>query len=488
LFSDEKAWDTVTGLVSDRQAALRRSKQGNPEQKLNSASGTVLLLYYSYWTAVESVKIQSRSILPEGKEVLMKIGIALFMALASVALFHAQAISISGVVKNGSGSGIEGVAVKLGKAGIKTVTGSDGSFTLKDNTGVKDLPHRATVIGDCPFTMKDNRLLFEAAGQTEVTVTAFDCNGRVLFSRSNVSLPGSNSSLPLPCFGRGMHIYRVLVNNEPFVFRSVTGIAAHRGPAASWGEGGLTKQVKAAAPMDDALLFIKEGYTLYRMVMTKPDTSGLQITMARLDTGTVTDADGNVYRTVKIGNQEWTAENLRTTKYNDNTSIGSGHSFYNNITDPAAKKKWGALYTWSAVKGGKLAPKGWHVPSNADWDTLSNYLIAHGYNYDGTTTEDKIAKSMAATTDWMACSEPGAISYEMGLNNASGFSAVPAGWRYWSGNEYLNQKERAYWWTSTPYEADATYSYVRDLWYINFNLDKARYVYIECSVRIVRDK
>jgi uncharacterized protein (TIGR02145 family) len=62
--------------------------------------------------------------------------------------------------------------------------------------------------------------------------------------------------------------------------------------------------------------------------------------------------------------------------------------------------KYGVLYNWFALATGKLAPQGWHVPTDADWDTLHNYLIANGYNWDGTTTGNKIAKSMAAQTDW----------------------------------------------------------------------------------------
>jgi methyl-accepting chemotaxis protein len=56
---------------------------------------------------------------------------------------------------------------------------------------------------------------------------------------------------------------------------------------------------------------------------------------------------------------------------------------------------YGRLYNWYAVNTGKLAPVGWHVPTDDDWTILENYLIANGYNYDGTTTENKIAKAMA---------------------------------------------------------------------------------------------
>src|SRR4030043_168747 len=128
--------------------------------------------------------------------------------------------------------------------------------------------------------------------------------------------------------------------------------------------------------------------------------------------GTVTDADGNVYQTVKIGNQVWTVENLRTTKYDDGSAIPlvtdsaawaalttPGFCYYNNTTNADNIKKFGALYNWHAVNTKKLAPKGWHVPTEAEWITLENYLIANGYNWDGTKTENKIAKSMAAKTD-----------------------------------------------------------------------------------------
>ena len=102
--------------------------------------------------------------------------------------------------------------------------------------------------------------------------------------------------------------------------------------------------------------------------------------------GTVTDIDGNVYHTVTIGTQTWMVENLKTTKYNDGTAIPlvtdstawlnlttPGYCWYNN--DAATyKNTYGALYNWFTVNTSKLAPSGWHVPTDAEWTTLITYL------------------------------------------------------------------------------------------------------------------
>jgi uncharacterized protein (TIGR02145 family) len=159
--------------------------------------------------------------------------------------------------------------------------------------------------------------------------------------------------------------------------------------------------------------------------------------------------------------------------------------FYNNSSDAAAKKKWGALYTWAAASNGKLAPTGWHVPTKAEWETLQNYLITQGYNYDGTTSENKIAKSLAATTDWEKNGETGAIGNDLNLNNASGFSALPAGYRYYTG-EYLEQNIMGFFWTATQY--DGSFAWHRSLWSINFDFyETNRVKTLECSVRLIKN-
>jgi uncharacterized protein (TIGR02145 family) len=220
-------------------------------------------------------------------------------------------------------------------------------------------------------------------------------------------------------------------------------------------------------------------------------------------TGTVKDVDGNVYTTVKIGAQEWMAENLRVTKYNDGsaiTNITSGatwdscyytnipaYCYYNNTINIDSIKKYGALYNWYAVSPAnpkKIAPTGWHVPTDSEWTVLENYLELNGYNWDRTITGNKVAKSLAAKTDWYTHSTTGTIGNDLTQNNNSGFSALPGGYRDGSGFHGVGYIGR--WWSST--EDDAT-----DAWDLSLSYGQADLVRdygfesFASSVRLLRD-
>jgi uncharacterized protein (TIGR02145 family) len=162
------------------------------------------------------------------------------------------------------------------------------------------------------------------------------------------------------------------------------------------------------------------------------------------DDDTVQDADGNSYHTVTIGTQIWMVENLKTTTYNDGTPIinitgqtewaffsNPGYCNYNN--DESNVSMYGRLYNWYAVETGKLAPKGWHVPSKEEWEVLINYLIGNGYNYDGTTTDNKIAKSLGDSKNWGSSTYEGSLGNtdHPEMNNKTHFNAVPSGARGW---------------------------------------------------------
>ena len=118
----------------------------------------------------------------------------------------------------------------------------------------------------------------------------------------------------------------------------------------------------------------------------------------------------------------------------------------------------------------EFAPEGWHVPSDPEWTILENYLIANGYNYDGTTgdgtengpenTGNKIAKAMASITGWNTSTDTGAIGNDQSSNNSSGFNAFPEGYRGNDGS-FDNEGSVAIFWSSTEDNTiDAWYRYL----------------------------
>jgi len=153
----------------------------------------------------------------------------------------------------------------------------------------------------------------------------------------------------------------------------------------------------------------------------------------------VIDVDGNIYSIVKIGNQLWMEENLRTTKYNDGTAIQlvTDNAEWINLTTPAYcwyfnnfetyGDKFGAIYNGYAANKSNICPVGWHVPSFEEINTLLTFLIDKGYGFEGSGID--IAKSMASVTDWITSTRPGTPGYDQESNNGSGFNALPAGIR-----------------------------------------------------------
>ena len=186
--------------------------------------------------------------------------------------------------------------------------------------------------------------------------------------------------------------------------------------------------------------------------------------------GTATDQENNSFEWINYGTQDWTIENAKVETYRDGTEIPqvTDASVWANLTtgawcyygnDPTK----GKLYNWYALMGIQdndpntpnkvFAPEGWHVPTDAEWTTLENYLIANVYNYDGTTTGNKIGKAMASTTGWNSSPSTGAIGNDQSLNNSSGFNAFPEGNRFNNGS-FSNEGNGADFWSSTEYGSD----------------------------------
>jgi uncharacterized protein (TIGR02145 family) len=210
--------------------------------------------------------------------------------------------------------------------------------------------------------------------------------------------------------------------------------------------------------------------TIYTFTVTATNEIGTGMPSSAsnpLTAGTISDIDGNVYQTVKIDTQVWMAENLKTTKYNDGTSIAKitdnaawaaatkgAYSDYNNI--PANSTTYGKLFNWYVVdnnaatkvasNGGKnVCPTGWHVSSDAEWITLIRYV--------GPVEGGGLLKE-TGTSHW---NTPNA-----GVTNETGFTALPGGSRqYNDGYNYGTYKGlgmNGFWWSSTEYSpASARY-------------------------------
>ncbi|MBW6492809.1 MAG: PKD domain-containing protein [Lentimicrobium sp.] len=203
-------------------------------------------------------------------------------------------------------------------------------------------------------------------------------------------------------------------------------------------------------------------------------------------TGTVTDIDGNVYQTVIIGTQEWMAENLKVTHYSNGDAIPNvtGDSQWGALTTGAYcwydndinwKNAYGALYNWyAAVDSRGLCPVGWHVPTDAEWTILTNYL-------GGSNVAGGKMKSTRTEPD----AHPRWNLPNTGATNESGFSGLPGGNRDYSGTFYYHGWT-GFFWSSSEFSSD--FAWYRDLYYYDSSVGR-NYYYKQngFSVRCLRD-
>jgi len=198
-------------------------------------------------------------------------------------------------------------------------------------------------------------------------------------------------------------------------------------------------------------------------------------------TGTVTDIDGNVYPTVTIGSQVWMAANLNTTHYRNGDTIhhvADGTEWYNMTTEAycvyenqsSNSAAYGKMYNWHAVNTTLLCPDGWHVPSDAEWEILENFLG------EPATAGGKLKET--GTAHWQ--------SPNTGATNETGFSARPGGYRSSTGG-FFSLTYNGYWWSSTE-GSDPAYGLYR---WLDFNLSQfyrnEDYKVDGISVRCVKD-
>ncbi len=233
-------------------------------------------------------------------------------------------------------------------------------------------------------------------------------------------------------------------------------------------DNGATWDLKCVSLSGDLGVDITAGtdkHIVWDFYADNPNTSGSQFKVCVLYYffSTMTGNDGTVYKTVKIGDQWWMAENLKETQYRNgdeipkvdyntswkNISTGARYGYSSAVT---FIETYGYLYNWYAVNDSRsIAPNGWHVPTDDEWNTLQNTL-------GGTMAGGKLKET--GTTHW--------DSPNTGATNKSRFTALPGGYRFdkissllgsstdfWSSTQYVlsgNPQKAA--WTRGLYNGD----------------------------------
>ena len=405
--------------------------------------------------------------------------VVLLINLSVFAKLHATDYTIS-FTASGAATTISSVEVQNLTQSTSVIV-PEGTPVLLIGTGTTAAPYltansRNLKIYPNPITEKSVVSFFsELGGKTDIAVYGMD--GRTIIHTTKDLPAGENRfrlSLPQGVFSMHINVNGILyfgtVVSQSMNKAELDFLGIYSEPAAA-------KQIQKVRTSATDLGYsngdniLLKGYSddFCTIVTIKPPTKDTTVNFNFVE---CRDADGYNYPVVQIGDQVWMAENLKTTRYRNGDAIGTTTGAIPN--DATSKYQWayggneanvakyGRLYTWYAATDSRnIAPTGWHVPTDTEWTTLQNYLIANGYNYDGTTIGDKIAKALATTTDWYTYTGTGTPGADLTKNNSSGFTALPGGYRKSSGTfGYVGYY--GYWWSSTEY--DTAFAWYRFLY------------------------
>lgn len=279
----------------------------------------------------------------------------------------------------------------------------------------------ATATGYGPFTFIYPAGQKEADKTTEILASTF---GEMVVKIKDQNGCESEAKIDIPCTLK----IDVLNTDNTYTIEALDGLPPF---SYNWSNGATAKTQTLPPGTHKVTVSDALGCKIEHTIVEGPEY------------GTFTDPrDGNVYKTVKIGNQVWFAENLRyagnipqvtsqqawAAIWNNGNPTGQpAWAYYNN--DPSYNDTYGKLYNWYAVNTGTLCPPGWHIPTDSEWTTLTNYL---GGSAGG---------KMKSITGWNAPNT--------GATNESGFTGLPGGSRDING-VFVALGFAGTWWGSNP--------------------------------------
>jgi uncharacterized protein (TIGR02145 family) len=378
-----------------------------------------------------------------------------FFLIAVFSVLNANAqnylISFSGIGASTSISTI--LAENLSSGASLTLNGTD-VLHLKGNivtTGTIE-KRSSSVLKIFPNPMVDNATVeFVPSAPGEAIVSIYDMSGRQV-AEIRGYLENSLQKFRLSDAAKGIYIISVRGNNYQYSGKLICN-GNYSGPISIEKTGsnqtvdvkGLKVNSRAYESTQGVIdMIYSPGDRLkftavsgvYRTIMTDiPDKTKTII----FDLVSMVDKDTNNYHVVKIGDQSWMEENLKTTRYKDGTSItlvtdnsdwsgkiSPGYSWYANNKE-MYKDPYGAIYNGYTAGTGKLCPEGWHIPSAEEWRSMIDFLMINNYGYQGS-----VAKSLASQNGWITpVINPyyPSVGKDPQYNNSSGFNAFPGGIR-----------------------------------------------------------
>jgi uncharacterized protein (TIGR02145 family) len=322
----------------------------------------------------------------------------------------------------------------------------------------------------CPNPMAEQSILtFIAPENGSVVICIVDLSGKTVCQISTVLLNGTHS-FRVAGISQGIYFIKVIGKNYNYSTKliSLTNLQS-RARIEHLSSAGSTR----GKPFKSTAVTVDMHYTVGDILMYKGTAGPYSTIVTDVPTSSKTitfnfvlckDYDGNNYTIVTIGTQTWMAENLRAIHYRNGEAIPNvtdntawhglttgAYCWYNN-DEASYKALYGGLYNWYAGNDSRnLCPSGWHMPTDAEWTTLTTYLgdlsIAGG-------KMKSIGTHEAGTGLWSAPNT--------GATNESGFSALPGGTRDGSGT-FDFAGDDSNWWSAT--QSSTNYAWYRHVYY-----------------------
>jgi len=401
----------------------------------------------------------------------MKKLILFLVLLFAIAETQAQSYQIT-FAGSGASTTVDSVSVENITQCTDTTLGGLDVLNLTATVSINEQVNAANnTLNIYPNPMTDACTLdFEATASGDAVLELYDITGKRIIQNREFLTKGYHAYL-LNGIGRGIYLLKVSSENYSCAAKIVsTSDACGNAKIIDAGIiqnadlnsnvlAGNHKSVKSTIDMqynagDTLKLIGKSG--IYRTVMMLIPTSTQTLTFNFVD---CTDADGNHYAVVQIGTQLWMAEDLKTTKYRNGTSIPnlSDSALWHNATSaaycdyhnlPAEGAQYGHLYNWWAADTSvNIAPVGWHVSADTEWTTLINFLGG-----------DSIAGQKLKEN----CNTRWAYNSSTWGNNASGFTGLCVNFRNGKGatfdwSQAPNSNHDTFFWTNTEYNISSAY-------------------------------